>query len=1336
MTAWKAVMGGYGQKPPDERQVSQRVRIVDQPVHAGRKALLLDAVGLEHEVDVYSQPMTVKPHHVYHLQAFVRQLQGDSIYKVTIDWQTAEGRHIRYDNDWQGNNRPQEFALHGSVFVAPPAARQAVLIIGVQKGVQCAFDDVSFRELGETEPLDVRPRRDGDGKAEISGHQRVEARGFATWRVTYTCGESGLPIGGAIVLRRTPVSYDWSPPQGAKPLEEGFVRVESPRNALFEVRAGGVQEVIVKLNYPALQPREKVEIVLGDGKGMRAQGKLATSARWVVASDCDADGKYRDLPQTQVSGGRFEIVPGAPAAAWVVTPALAKVGEPTAARVEVRDAAGNPTEPFEGRCRLTVTPMESGVPEFVEFQKGKPAVQTLRLTFRKPGVYRLSARLTGGNTDKMAWLVVSQPPLALDAAPSNVRAEVTPNGAVLANEHVALLFPRNPEPFAWGCGWLMARDPAGWRQVATLPAAGRVMWHQAHVQMQDPVPGDLFFAERVEARVGNGRRAVPQEAELVLSGSLRTEGGSWLFAASYRLERDARHVQTRLTVQVRGKASLVALHAPLLYAGDGTFGERKTSALFPGLEFLTAEECSSDDFGVAWSLRERWIPHPYKITVPLMAVAGGNTVTGLMWDPLQKWDATYAVPLAHFASPNRREQKANHLMALLLPGLTDKFVENVPGIVEGWSPPAGSSLALNADLFALQGTEDVADAVRYYAQTHPLPPPNMPRSPRAALLLSAKGFTKTGWDAKAKGWISAVGWKAGADPTIADRLLQIAALSPDREVSETARAQVAEALGGPRGVALNLRTGDAEEAVSALREAAYAAMSHQHAEGYWTFAQVYSTEDNKATLAQPDDVEIGTCVNMLEGVLNYAVATGDPKAVEAGLRGLEYIKRFSKPAGSESWEVPLVNPNLRAAALATRCYLRGWQLTGREEYLQLARRWAWAGASFIYVWQAPDRPAMPGASISVMGTTFYTHPWFGAAVQWVGLVYAEVLQELARYDHSFAWQRIAELITASALHQQKTDAAPCGHSGFYPDSYSLVKGADYYEWCLAPTGIVNNVIGLMGYSPDVCVNTMEVNGKRVHLLSVAQIVGNGLRAVPNGLRMTLRYFPGETFQVALFGLEEPKEIRWNGKALSRADGQQEGVCTPFTEKALILRLRNVGNGLRAVPEEAELVIEGARLTGYQPPQLPDRLINGGFENGEQFWFIEPQAKVVTQPHSGQRALLMESPDPQHEVQANSRPMRVEGGRRYRLQAWVWQVDGDGSYKVTIDWLDATGQHVAYDNDWKGNNRPRSYQEHGGVFTAPPNAAQARIILGCRGARCLFDDVALAAMRGNAEGRGE
>lgn len=72
------------------------------------------------------------------------------------------------------------------------------------------------------------------------------------------------------------------------------------------------------------------------------------------------------------------------------------------------------------------------------------------------------------------------------------------------------------------------------------------------------------------------------------------------------------------------------------------------------------------------------------------------------------------------------------------------------------------------------------------------------------------------------------------------------------------------------------------------------------------------------------------------------------------------------------------------------------------------------------------------------------------------------------------------------------------------------------------------------------------------------------------------------------------------------------------------------------------------------------------------------------------------------------------------------IEGAGQYKVTIDWLDAWGRHIAYDNDWLGTEQPREWTPHGGRFTPPPGTRQARVILGVKGeATCDFDDVTLS-----------
>lgn len=1319
---WIPALGGYGGEPAARWEAAWgHARIVAEPVRSGRAALLLDATGLENEVDVHSTAVKVRAGYGYRLRAWVRQVAGDSIYKVTLDWRDAQGRHISYDNDWRGADRPAEFMPHGGVFVAPEGAASAVIILGVMKGVACVFDDLSLEELGPAEPVSARPRRDGDGRARIEGPTRVPARGMATWRVRYTCGDSGLPIGGAIQLRRWPLSLEWSRAQAVKADEPGYVWVSGPRGAEFELVGGNLGEVTVHLAWPSLQPGEEVEIVVGEGKGMRVQAKPGR-VRWRVSSDCTGDGKFAEVEG--VEGGEFEVVPGPARRAVVVAPATAEVGRPTEVAVEVRDEAENVTCHYGGSLRL-VTPQGTRVESpTVTFVAGAPATRVLRIVFSRPGLQEVYVAGDASLEAPVARILVAAAVTRLAEGRGAVPCASLGDGlALLQNENVRLVFPPNPAGSAggaegFGYGAVYVRSGGKWRQVAALPGLGEVRWSVGEKGLREV----RLFAARVEPRNECG------VAELVFRGAVMTpKGARWPFVAKFGLRAGANFIETAVEVTPKTKEPLWALYGPLVCAGEGSFGSRKRSAVFPGLEFLTSEEVSSDDRGVGWGLHERWVPHPYKVTVPVMAVAGEGAVVGLMWDPLQKWDGVHQVPAARFASPNRPQRQANHYMALFVPSLLGNFQENLGRAVKPWVAPVGATLRLCADIVAMGETDDVTRALELWVKRYGLPPSEAPRTWREELALCAQGIVQTGWDADEKGWVAAIGWRPGREAHLADRLLLAATLGEDKAILAEAQRQILEAGVSGGGVEMNLRYGNPMAAVDTLRQAAYGAMQGQHPEGFWTFSQTYSMEGEKATLAAPEDVELGTCVNRLAPIMAYALATGDPKAVEAGLRGLEYCTRFVKPAGAESWEVPLVCPNLRAAALAVECYLAAYQLTRQERYLDLARYWARAGLAFIYLWAAPDRPAMPGASISVMGTTFYTHPWFGAAVQWVGLAYADALQKLARWDESLPWRRVAELITVSAMHQQKTAGAPCGHVGFYPDSYDLVRGADYYEWCLSPLGIINNVLGLVGLPTTYQVETAVDEPLRVHLSTVAavrELRADGARAA---VTARLGYLPEMSANVVVFGVSAPESVRWQGRNVAAfeywpsqtaMDDAREGWYFDRQRQCLALRLFWQAS-------EGELVLHGVQPLPYKPPVLPTEIANGGFEAGLDGWQVEPGGKLDTHnPHSGQAALSLACPDPAHEVQATSTPMRVEAGRRYRLTSWVWQTDGDGSYKVTIHWRGEGGQHLGYDNDWRGNDRPREWRLHGGVFVAPEGATEADIILGVRGARCLFDDISL------------
>jgi hypothetical protein len=168
-------------------------------------------------------------------------------------------------------------------------------------------------------------------------------------------------------------------------------------------------------------------------------------------------------------------------------------------------------------------------------------------------------------------------------------------------------------------------------------------------------------------------------------------------------------------------------------------------------------------------------------------------------------------------------------------------------------------------------------------------------------------------------------------------------------------------------------------------------------------------------------------------LLEFAYLTGDHEALQSGVRTLEFMKRFRTPRGAQTWEVPLHTPDQLASAYLVWAYTRGYQLTGNDEYLRLARKWALSGVPFTYLWSS--YPIMLYATPPVYGATNWVGPnWMGLPVQWVGGVYAYALTLLAPHDQSLDWNHLARGILTSAQQQQYPDGP---HVGLLPDSFNI-----------------------------------------------------------------------------------------------------------------------------------------------------------------------------------------------------------------------------------------------------------------------------------------------------------
>jgi len=621
------------------------------------------------------------------------------------------------------------------------------------------------------------------------------------------------------------------------------------------------------------------------------------------------------------------------------------------------------------------------------------------------------------------------------------------------------------------------------------------------------------------------------------------EGLTWEFDGTFTLYERSRRILVDYRLKPNRPVDLLRFSGPLLRVGDGAAGAAKEFAVFPGLEMLEGDEVSSSTRDADPPLNNRLVPHPYKVTIPAMAVQQKGVTTGILWDPLQPWQADGAPGVsAIFASPNFHDRQDNHLLGVFLPAVPDWVPENETSATVPYRL-GEDGIRLRSEMFVDPQGSAFDVAALYSEAFGTAKPVDAPRDDQAELLLSRDGFMVSTWDSESEKSRHCVDWAAANSPGFATLLwydyLATGEDSVKERVDLIARKTVEDE--GFEGLAsganchilrweLPFLLGHVAEGLVGAERQVTGVVDAQERDGSWRFQP---SGDDKAKLGRAGDAVLGTCAMNAVSVLKYARMTGDARASESGLRALAFMNQFSIPRGGQSWECPLYEPDLLAAGFAVGAYLEGYVLTGDEAYRERAEYWAKTGLSFLYHWHVPDRPAMRYGSIPVFGTTAFVHSWLGIPVQWNGLVYAYYIQRLPD-SGPYAWRMVAEGITNSAMHQQWTDGEL---RGTYPDGL--------YDHCRAgkpphlnPEDIMANLLALRGHDPDVSTQIVEVGGKRVHITSGARV--DTASADAEALRFTLHGFPSHDSHVLIGNAPRIGRIEVDGSELSQVDDVDDG----------------------------------------------------------------------------------------------------------------------------------------------------------------------------------------------------
>jgi hypothetical protein len=644
------------------------------------------------------------------------------------------------------------------------------------------------------------------------------------------------------------------------------------------------------------------------------------------------------------------------------------------------------------------------------------------------------------------------------------------------------------------------------------------------------------------------------------------------------------------TLDAPAGGKLLEFSSPLLRIDRDPAGDLlERSGMFGGLEMLEPGWSSSSERAVGAKFATRWAPHPFKITVPAMAIDAGGLTTSLFWQPLDKWDARLAMPKAVFASPNFLDGQANHLMALSAPGIGTLSRENEAYAREPYVIAAGRPLTLRCVLHAECGLPICMTAARWCSIFGTQSPPPDAHSDAELPDLIARSYGETMYNVEKNGWTRH--WYFPAEPAyvpeIAGFLLAHAARTGDAQWVQRTKIAGRSVIDAAGPLATRL---DANQHARALA-------SQMRPDGTWPFRntdhmrqQTRQVTNGKYDSLGPDDsTTLGTCAMPAVAILQQAELTGDADLTAKGIKALEAMRQFRVPRGAQVWEVSLETPDIRAAALAVEAFHIGYRLTGDRRYLEDANYWAWTGVPFVYTWRVPlDETAgvlvasrspndpsrlpiplkeaygqgppqvTPYGTVPVLGPTFYTINWFGVLVQWCGLEWAQHAIELDADRPDPMLRYIADGVVQSGL-QQMMDQPPW--VGLYPDSWRLDQ--NLAQPSLIYPGLILKCRCAQGRLSDWSQPWTRIlrdhNGERKwHASGWGKPIE--LKSPGPAWFAAVEFLPGEPNEILLAAIDAPAMIHVDGQRLDplpakATRGTQLGWRYDADRRALVARFR-------------------------------------------------------------------------------------------------------------------------------------------------------------------------------------
>jgi len=520
-------------------------------------------------------------------------------------------------------------------------------------------------------------------------------------------------------------------------------------------------------------------------------------------------------------------------------------------------------------------------------------------------------------------------------------------------------------------------------------------------------------------------------------------GATWQIQRHFKAGQPSGALVVQMEFKVDKDRDVIYLPWLTIFPGLGTFGQKKCQALFAGVEYLE-DEPSSSEADIETPEHIRRVADPAKITFPLMAIEDGGKYVGLIWEPSEMVAAT-------FDSPDTVYNSDAHVMALSAPAVGELRLENEFCAHTPFKLLADKPVKATVLIIAGKG-KTIVPAVKHYVALKGLPElPQFEGGFDAAVTLLARGwldsqinenflFRHAVWGSSFPPTPAAdaamfIDWLANhaKDDALARRLSD----ARERTLQKIPPSQpFSSAISHAHLPTAPFIFGRLSEYVQARYNEALHLLKNFDDAGIKLYKPGGTDYSRTHFAKHTNGFSGGDVVRILEG----AALSADKELIEKSLVLLDKQTALygdTIPRGAQTWEIPLHTPDILASAHMVKAYTLGYIISGKQEYLEQARYWAWTGASFVYLYPPTSARVGVYATIPVLGATNWKEPvWIGRPVQWCGLVYASALHLLSEYDTEGPWQKIANGITAAGL-QMTWPLSDKNRQGLLPDFFDL-----------------------------------------------------------------------------------------------------------------------------------------------------------------------------------------------------------------------------------------------------------------------------------------------------------